>query len=206
MSRANRKPGEGNRTRVALGKVVGALWPNDPDGNAWGDPKTGFPPALKKAGYKIVDPGRVPDGNDDFSSQISQFQSAGVQIVTGVPIPPDFTTFWTQALQQGFHPIVDAIVQWSAFMIFIVVIGGIGTIEGPIVGTVVFFTLQKQLANYGVWYLIILGAVAVLAAVWIRDGIWGVVGRRFDLRLFPVQRRVRIPADAAARRVPEAAP
>jgi branched-chain amino acid transport system permease protein len=91
-------------------------------------------------------------------------------------------------------------------MIFIVVIGGIGTIEGPIVGTVVFFTLQKQLANYGVWYLIILGAVAVLAAVWIRDGIWGVVGRRFDLRLFPVQRRVRIPADAAARRVPEAAP
>jgi branched-chain amino acid transport system permease protein len=97
-------------------------------------------------------------------------------------------------------------VQWSAFMIFIVVIGGIGTIEGPIVGTVVFFTLQKQLANYGVWYLIILGAVAMLAAVWIRGGIWGVVGRRFDLRLFPVQRRVRIPADAAARRVPEAAP
>jgi branched-chain amino acid transport system permease protein len=97
-------------------------------------------------------------------------------------------------------------VQWSAFMIFIVVIGGMSTIEGPIVGTVAFFTLQKQLANYGAWYLIILGAVAVLAAVWMRGGIWGVVGRRVDVRLFPVQRRVRGPAGAVARRKPKPAP
>jgi len=79
-------------------------------------------------------------------------------------------------------------------MIFIVVIGGIGTIEGPIIGTIVFFVLQQELANYGVWYLIILGSVAVLAAVFVRGGIWGVVGRRFGLHLFPVQRRVRLAA------------
>jgi len=83
-------------------------------------------------------------------------------------------------------------VDWAAFMIFIVVIGGIGTIEGPIIGTIIFFALQQELADYGVWYLIILGSVAVLAAVWLRGGIWGVVGRRFGLHLFPVQRRVRL--------------
>jgi branched-chain amino acid transport system permease protein len=86
-------------------------------------------------------------------------------------------------------------VNWTAFMIFIVVIGGIGTIEGPIMGTVIFFTLQEQLSDYGVWYLIILGSVGVLAAVWVRGGIWGVVERRFRLQLFPVQRRVRLRAD-----------
>jgi branched-chain amino acid transport system permease protein len=87
-------------------------------------------------------------------------------------------------------------VDWTAKMIFIVIIGGIGTIEGPIVGTVVFFVLQQELADYGVWYLIIIGSVAVLTAVFVRGGIWGVVGRRFDLHLFPVQRRIRISAGA----------
>lgn len=82
-------------------------------------------------------------------------------------------------------------VNWTAYVIFIVVIGGIGTIEGPIIGTIVFFALQQKLSQYGVWYLILLGSVAVVAAVWFRGGIWGVIGRRFDLRLFPVQRRLR---------------
>ena len=85
-------------------------------------------------------------------------------------------------------------VNWTAYMIFIVVIGGIGTIEGPIVGTLVFFTLEKELANYGVWYLIILGSVAVLVAIWLRGGIWGVIGRRFGIHVFPVQRRIRVRA------------
>jgi branched-chain amino acid transport system permease protein len=83
-------------------------------------------------------------------------------------------------------------INWSAFMIFIVVIGGMGTIEGPIIGTVIFFALQQWLSGNGSWYLIVVGAVAVLAAVWLRGGIWGVVARRFGLRLFPVQRRVRV--------------
>jgi branched-chain amino acid transport system permease protein len=89
-------------------------------------------------------------------------------------------------------------VNWTAFMIFIVVIGGIGTIEGPIVGTVIFFVLQKELADYGVWYLIILGSVAVLIAIWLRGGIWHVVSSRLGIHLFPVRRRVRLPAPTAA--------
>jgi branched-chain amino acid transport system permease protein len=93
-------------------------------------------------------------------------------------------------------------VQWSAYMIFIVVIGGIGTIEGPIIGTIVFFALQQELSQYGAWYLIILGSVAVLAAVWMRGGIWGTLTRYVDLRLFPVQRRVRSTGIAAASRRP----
>jgi branched-chain amino acid transport system permease protein len=81
-------------------------------------------------------------------------------------------------------------VNWSAYMIFIVVIGGIGTIEGPIVGAIVFFTLQQELSRYGAWYLVVLGVVAVLSAVWLRGGAWSVVARCFRADLFPVQRRV----------------
>jgi branched-chain amino acid transport system permease protein len=89
-------------------------------------------------------------------------------------------------------------VTWSAEMIFIVVIGGIGTIEGPILGTIVFFTLQQKLAQHGALYLIILGSVAVLAAVWLRNGLWGAVGGRLGIRLFPAQRRVRAIAGGRA--------
>jgi len=96
-------------SQLPTNKEIGAIWPNDPDGNAWGDPKLGFPPPLLKAGYKIIDPGRFPDGNDNFSAQLSKFKSGSAQIVTGVPIPPDFTTFWTQALQQGFQPKIASV-------------------------------------------------------------------------------------------------
>jgi branched-chain amino acid transport system substrate-binding protein len=90
-------------------KVVGGLFPNDADGNAWGDPKLGLPEPLAKAGYKLVDPGRYQPLNNDFSSQIAAFKAAGVEIVTGVMIPPDFATFWSQAAQQGFNPKVVTI-------------------------------------------------------------------------------------------------
>lgn len=80
-------------------------------------------------------------------------------------------------------------VQWSAYMIFVVLIGGIGTLEGPIIGTIVFFVLQRTLSSYGGWYLIILGTVAVVMAVWMRRGLWGLADR-FGLRLFPVGYRV----------------
>ena len=85
-------------------KVVGGLFPNDADGNAWGDPQLGLPPALAQAGYKLLDPGRYQVMNNDFTSQISQFKEAGAEIVAGNMIPPDFATFWSQAAQQGFHP------------------------------------------------------------------------------------------------------
>jgi branched-chain amino acid transport system substrate-binding protein len=85
-------------------KTVAGLFPNDADGNAWGDPKLGLPPALAKAGYKLIDPGRYQVMNNDFTSQISAFKAAGCEIVTGNMIPPDFSTFWSQAAQQGFRP------------------------------------------------------------------------------------------------------
>ena len=90
-------------------KVVGGLFPNDADGNAWGDKERGLPPALAAAGYKLIDPGRYQQMNNDFSSQIAAFKSAGAEIVTGVMIPPDFATFWSQAAQQGFKPKVVTI-------------------------------------------------------------------------------------------------
>jgi branched-chain amino acid transport system substrate-binding protein len=90
-------------------KVVAGLFPNDADGNAWGDPKLGLPPALSAAGYKLIDPGRYQVMNNDFSSQIAAFKAAGAEIVTGNMIPPDFSTFWSQAAQQGFRPKVVTI-------------------------------------------------------------------------------------------------
>ncbi|MEN8741818.1 MAG: ABC transporter substrate-binding protein [Phaeobacter gallaeciensis] len=85
-------------------KSVGAIFPNDGDGNAWGDPVVGFPPVLDAQGYTLTDTGRYQNLTDDFSAQINAFKAANCEIVTGVPIPPDFTTFWTQAKQQGFNP------------------------------------------------------------------------------------------------------
>jgi branched-chain amino acid transport system substrate-binding protein len=90
-------------------KVVGGLFPNDADGNAWGDKERGLPPALAAAGYKLLDPGRYQVMNNDFSSQIAAFKAAGAEIVTGNMIPPDFATFWSQAAQQGFKPKVVTI-------------------------------------------------------------------------------------------------
>jgi len=112
--------------QVPNDKVVGALWPNDGDGNAWGDPKQGFPPALKSQGYKIVDPGRYQNQTDDFSSQISKFKDAKADIVTGVPIPPDFTNFWKQASQQGFKPKIASVGKALLFPSSVEALGDIG--------------------------------------------------------------------------------
>jgi branched-chain amino acid transport system substrate-binding protein len=94
---------------VNTNKVVGGLWPNDGDGNAWGDGTLGFPPVLKKGGYTVVDPGRYQDLTADYSAQIAKYKEAKVEILTGVPIPPDFTTFWNQAAQKGFRPKVASV-------------------------------------------------------------------------------------------------
>jgi branched-chain amino acid transport system substrate-binding protein len=90
--------------QVPTNKAVGALFPNDGDGNAWGDKQVGFPPVLEKQGYKLTDPGRYQNLTDNFSAQITAFKNAKCEILTGVVLPPDFTTFWKQALQQGFKP------------------------------------------------------------------------------------------------------
>lgn len=82
-------------------------------------------------------------------------------------------------------------VEWSALMIFIVVTGGIGTIEGPIIGAVLYLVLRNMLSDYGSVYMIVLGFIAIIAMLKMRSGIWGAIARRFDWQLFPVQRRIR---------------
>jgi len=81
-------------------------------------------------------------------------------------------------------------VNYTAFMIFIVVIGGIGTIEGPLLGAVIFWVLQQELSRYGTWYLVVLGAIAVVAVLLAPRGLWGLVTRG-RLQVFPVGHRVR---------------
>lgn len=95
--------------QVETNRKVGGLFPNDGDGNAWGDKVVGFPPVLEKMGYSLNDPGRYQNMTDDFSAQINAFKAGECEIITGVVIPPDFTTFWNQAKQQGFVPKVASI-------------------------------------------------------------------------------------------------
>jgi branched-chain amino acid transport system substrate-binding protein len=91
--------------KLPTNKIVGGLFPNDGDGNAWGDPKLGIAPGMaKNGGYKVIDPGRFPDLNDNFSNYIGIFKKDNVEIVTGVVIPPDIGTFLKQAAQQSFKP------------------------------------------------------------------------------------------------------
>ncbi len=105
-------------------KTVGALWPNDADGLAFSDAKNGQPPLLTAKGYKVVDPGRFQSGTDDFTAQITAFKNAGVEIVTGVVIPPDLRTFLNQASQQGFKPKAVTVAKAALFPSAIAAIGG----------------------------------------------------------------------------------
>lgn len=81
-------------------------------------------------------------------------------------------------------------IQWTAFMIFCAVIGGIGTLEGPVLGAVVFFLLQDQLADSGSMYLVALGAIAIAIAAFLPAGLWGEAQKRLGLTLFPVGHRL----------------
>jgi branched-chain amino acid transport system substrate-binding protein len=101
--------------QVASNKSVGALFPNDGDGNAWGDKVVGFPPVLSQKGYKLTDTGRFQNLTDDFSAQIAAFRGAEAEIVTGVVIPPDFTTFWNQSQQKGYKPKVVSVAKALLF-------------------------------------------------------------------------------------------
>jgi ABC-type branched-subunit amino acid transport system permease subunit len=89
-------------------------------------------------------------------------------------------------------------VQWAAEMIFVSMIGGMGTLEGPILGTILFFVLQQNLAQQGAWYLIIFGSVAVVVAIWTPKGLWGALRQRTGIELFPVGYRLVPPKAAAA--------
>ncbi len=89
-------------------------------------------------------------------------------------------------------------VQWTAEMAFATIIGGLGTIEGPIIGTAVYMVLQQTLASYNAWYLIILGLVAIVVALFARRGLWGLADSRLHVRLFPVGYWLRINGGGAS--------
>jgi len=85
-----------------------------------------------------------------------------------------------------------SLTDWTASVLFIVIIGGIGRIEGPIVGTLVFFLLRGLLADLGSWYLIVLGAMAVVVMLFAPQGIWGLLADRLGWHFFPLRRRLRV--------------
>ncbi|MGH3284586.1 MAG: ABC transporter permease subunit, partial [Streptosporangiaceae bacterium] len=82
-------------------------------------------------------------------------------------------------------------VQYSVYMLFMVLVGGMGTIEGPVIGALVLFGLQEALSSYGAWYLVIVGGLAVAATLVASRGLWGLVSDRFGWSLLPVGYRVR---------------
>ena len=102
-------------------KVVGALWPNDPDGIS---NKKIFPPILSARGYKVVDPGRFPYFNKDYTSFTNLFKKEKVEILTGAPIPPDWGTAWKQFHQQGFIPKIATIAKACLFPADVNALGG----------------------------------------------------------------------------------
>jgi branched-chain amino acid transport system permease protein len=88
-----------------------------------------------------------------------------------------------------------SLIDWTAYVIFIVVIGGIGTMEGPIIGVAIFYLLQYYLAALGSWYLMLLGALAIVLMLFAPAGVWGLISRRFGVSLFPVRRRLIVKSD-----------
>ncbi len=82
-------------------------------------------------------------------------------------------------------------INWSAKMIFMVLVGGLGTFEGPILGAIALYLLQTYVSSAGVWYGVMLGAIAIAVALFLPRGLWGTVQERFNLRLLPVGYRVK---------------
>ena len=93
-------------SQVANNGVLGGLWPDDGDGRAWG--RT-FPKVLGAQGYRVLDMGRYQAGQDSFAAELDKLEAGGAGIVTGVPPPADFATFWKQAADRGYRPPVVSI-------------------------------------------------------------------------------------------------
>lgn len=82
-------------------------------------------------------------------------------------------------------------VEWSALIIFVVIIGGIGTIEGPIIGALIYFLLRETLADFGTWYIITLGSFAIAVMIFAPEGIWGMITNKYNIRLFPTSAKAK---------------
>lgn len=129
------------------------------------------------------EPGSETLGVDVFRTKLAVY--VGVAFGTGVTGALVYLNLLRISPDAAFS------VNWTACSIFIVVIGGLGSLEGPLVGTALFFLVRELLSDYGAWYMILLGALAVGAMLAYPSGLWGLVADRWELRFFPVQRRVR---------------
>ena len=109
---------------VPNNKTVGLFAPNDPDGLALSDAKLGFPAGAAANGYKLVDGGRYTTLSPDFNTMIGQFKDADV--IVGIPIPPDFATFWKQAKQQGLKPKIVTVAKALLFPLAVEALGDDG--------------------------------------------------------------------------------
>jgi branched-chain amino acid transport system permease protein len=92
----------------------------------------------------------------------------------------------------SFQPKTYFSVQWTAYMIFMVLVGGIGTFEGAILGALIFFVIETWFGGLGVWYLIGLGVVALIFALFFPKGLWGAFEARTGISLMPVGYRLTI--------------
>jgi branched-chain amino acid transport system substrate-binding protein len=106
--------------QIEHNQVLGGLWPDDGDGRAWSG---SFPKVLGSQGYEIVDPGRYPDQKDSFAREVDEFKARRADIVTGVPLPPDFATFWKQAAERGYRPRIVTVGKAPLFPAFIEAMG-----------------------------------------------------------------------------------
>ncbi|HVV92749.1 MAG TPA: branched-chain amino acid ABC transporter permease [Hyphomicrobiales bacterium] len=100
--------------------------------------------------------------------------------------------------QISFQPKAYFGVNWTAYMIFMALVGGLGTFEGPIVGAIVFFLMERAFGATGVWYLVGLGAVALVFALFLPRGLWGTLEDKTGIRIAPLGYRLRLP-EAAGR-------
>lgn len=112
--------------QLETNKKVGLLWSNDSDGVPLSNEQTGLPPLFRAKGYEVVDAGFHEPLSDDFSAQITKLKEAGVDIVSGVFLPPDFTTFWVQAAQQGFKPKAVTVAKALVFPSSVEALGDLG--------------------------------------------------------------------------------
>ena len=106
---------------IPTNKVVGILMPNDPDGVAW---SAVFKKVLAPKGYKVVDLGRFPYFNKDFSTHINRWKKEKVEILLGNMIPPDFITAWRQCHRLGFIPKICTIGKAILFPSAVGALGG----------------------------------------------------------------------------------
>jgi branched-chain amino acid transport system permease protein len=129
------------------------------------------------------EPGSETLGIDVFRTKVAVY--VGVGFGTGVTGALIYLNLLRISPDAAFS------INWTAYPIFIVVIGGLGTLEGPLVGTALFFLVREGLSDYGAWYMILLGTLAVGVMLVYPRGLWGLVASRWDVHFFPVQRRVR---------------